>query len=63
MNWKQKLSSRKLWAALGAWVSSLLMAFNVNEMTQAQVAIIISGIGALVVYILAQASVDKNRDE
>jgi len=55
---KKKLGSRKLWTAVGAWVTSLLMSFNISENVIAQTAIIVSGIGALVVYILAQAAVD-----
>ena len=64
IDWKRKLGSRKLWAALGAWVTSLLAAFEVSENVIAQTAIIITGIGALVVYVLAEASVDrKDRDQ
>lgn len=62
INWKQKLSSRKLWATASAWITSLLTAFNVSDNVIAQTAIIISGIGALVVYILAEAKVDANRE-
>ena len=63
INWKKKLSSRKLWAAFAGWVSSLLTAFNVTENVIAQAGIIIAGIGSLVVYILAESYVDgKNAD-
>lgn len=60
--WKQKLSSRKLWAAVGAWATSLLTAFNVSESVTVRVALIISGIGALIVYILAETRVDEARE-
>ena len=58
INWKNKLSSRKLWAAIAAWITSILTAFNASESVVARTAIIISGIGALIVYMLAEAHVD-----
>lgn len=61
IDWKSKLSSRKLWIAVGAWITSLLTAFNVSESVIARVAIIVSGIGALVVYVLAEAYIDGKR--
>lgn len=60
-DWKSKLSSRKLWVAVGAWITSLLTAFNVSESVIARVAIIVSGIGALAVYMLAEAYIDGKR--
>jgi len=61
INWKQKLSSRKFWAAVVAWITSLLTAFNIAENTVAQIIIIISGIGSLCVYMLAESLTDKAR--
>ena len=59
INWKRKLSSRKFWAAAGAWITSLLTAFNITENIIAQAGIIIAGIGALAVYMLAEGMADK----
>jgi hypothetical protein len=61
INWKQKLSSRKFWTALAAWLTSLLTAFNLTENTIARVSIIVAGIGALCVYMLAEAKADAGR--
>ena len=61
INWKQKLSSRKFWAGVAGWVTSLLTAFNVTDNTVAQVSIIIVGIGSLAVYMLAEGMTDKVR--
>lgn len=61
INWKQKLSSRKFWAAAAAWVTSLLTSFNVTENIIAQIIIIVSGIGSLCVYMLAEGMTDKAR--
>lgn len=57
----KKLSSRKFWAALLSWVTSVLTAFNVSDSAIAQVSVIVAGIGALVVYLLAETSVDIKR--
>jgi pimeloyl-ACP methyl ester carboxylesterase len=60
INWKDKLSSRKFWAALAALITAILTAFNVSDLTVEQVTIIIGGIGALVAYIFAEAHIDAN---
>ena len=61
IDWKTKLSSRKFWAAVAGWATSLLTAFNVTENAIAQVSIIIAGIGSLAVYMLAEGMTDKAR--
>lgn len=63
INWAQKLSSRKFWAALAGLVSSLLVFFNVPENKIAQISSIIGAVGVLAIYILAEAYVDANRVE
>ena len=63
INWKQKLSSRKLWTGVAGWLTSLLAAFHVAPDTIAQVALIIAGIGSLAVYMLAEGMTDKARGE
>ena len=63
ISWKSKFSSRKFWAAIAAWITSLLTAFNASENVIARTVIIVSGIGALVVYMLAEAHVDAKREE
>jgi hypothetical protein len=59
----KKLTSRKFWAALAAWLTSLLTAFNVADTTISRIILIVSGIGALCVYIFAEGLVDKNNKE
>lgn len=59
INWKQKLSSRKFWAAAAAWLTSLLTAFNVTDSVIAQAGILVAGIGSLCVYMLAEGMTDK----
>lgn len=62
INWKQKLSSRKFWAALIGFITSILYAFNVAESDVAQIAGIITAGSTLVIYILTEGYVDANRD-
>lgn len=61
IDWKTKLSSRKFWAGVVSFVSAILLAFNVDEMTTNQIITIVTGIGALVVYICAETYVDTKR--
>jgi len=63
INWKQKLTSRKFWMAVVAFVTPLLLAFGVAEDSVTQVtAIIIAGADVLA-YIIAEGMVDANRTE
>lgn len=62
INWKEKLSSRKFWAMLAALIVAALIFFNVGENQIAQISSIIGAFGSIVVYMLAEASVDKTRN-
>jgi len=58
INWKAKLTSRKLWVAVADFVGMLMVAFGVAEDTVTQVAaLILAGAGALA-YIIAEGLVD-----
>lgn len=59
IDWKRKLSSRKFWAMLAALILSVLTAFGVPELKGEQVVVIVTGIGAIAVYMLAEGAVDK----
>ena len=63
INWKQKLTSRKVWAALAGFVTSILVALNYNELTIQQITAIISAAGILIAYILGESYVDANRKD
>lgn len=62
VNWKQKLTSRKFWAAVVGFVTPILIVFNVPNLTIEQVTAIITSGGALTAYILAEGNVDANRE-
>lgn len=63
MDWKTKLSSRKLWAAIIAFVTSLLLAMGAEPDTIEKVVGIIMSGGALIAYILAEGYIDAKREE
>lgn len=63
INWKQKLTSRKLWVALVGFITALLVAFNLEEADIAQVAAVIMAFGTLISYILAEGWIDAKREE
>jgi len=54
----RKLTSRKFWVALVAFVSALLTAFHVSEGSIAQVTSIIMAFGSLLIYMLAESATD-----
>jgi hypothetical protein len=63
IDWKRKLTSRKFWMALVAFITPLLLAFGVTEDSVTQVtAIIIAGADVLA-YILAEGMVDAKNAE
>lgn len=62
INWKQKLSSRKFWAAIISYITGILATFNISDNAVLQITAILGGIGALMVYILAETYVDGKRE-
>ena len=63
IDWKTKLTSRKLWVAISEFVGMLLVAFGVAEDTVTQiVALIMAGAG-MIAYIIAEGLVDAKATE
>ena len=58
INWKQKLSSRKFWAAIAGAVASFGAAFSIPDNTIAVVVGILGGVGSICAYIFAEAATD-----
>lgn len=58
MNWKKKLTSRKLWLAVAAFVSGLIVAFGGEESTANTVAGVILQGAAVLGYLLAEGLAD-----
>ena len=61
INWKQKLTSRKFWAALIGFVTALMVAFGVNNLTIEQVVALITAASTLIAYIIGEGMVDAAR--
>ncbi len=61
INWKQKLTSRKFWAAVIGFVTALMVAFGVNDLTIEQVVAIITAASTLIAYIVGEGIVDAAR--
>ncbi|NGQ95519.1 hypothetical protein G3578_10175 [Brevibacillus sp. SYP-B805] len=61
IDWKAKLSSRKLWLALSGFVTSVLVLFGTDADTITKVTAMITALGSVVAYILAEGYVDAER--
>lgn len=58
IDWKKKLTSRKFWLALVAFVTPLMLAFGMAESDVAQVAAIIMAGADVLAYIIAEGMID-----
>ena len=63
INWKQKLTSRKFWAAVVSFVTTILIVLNYSEMEVEQVAGLITATASLIAYIIGDGMVDAKRVE
>lgn len=61
VNWKQKLSSRKLWAAVAAAVLAVIAAVFGGNLSAETVDMIKTGIYSLVAYVFGEGAVDFAR--
>lgn len=58
IDWKRKLSSRKLWAAAAGIVTGLAMVFGLDEGTISNVAGAVLSVASVVTYIITEGKVD-----
>ena len=61
IDWKQKLTSRKFWAAIIGFVTPLLLAFGISEDIVVQVSGIIMSGATAIAYIIGEGLVDSER--
>ena len=61
IDWKQKLTSRKFWMAVVAFITPLMLAFGVAEDTTTQVVAIVMAGADVLAYIVAEGMVDSTR--
>ncbi len=58
IDWKRKLSSRKLWAAVAGIVTGLAMVFRLDEGIISSVAGAVVSVASVVAYIVTEGKVD-----
>lgn len=63
IDWKRKLSSRKLWAAAAGIVAGLAMVFGLDENIVSTVSGAVVSAASIFAYIIAEGSVDTARAE
>ena len=63
INWKQKLTSRKFWVAVIGFITAIMVAFGVDDLTIEQVVALITAMASLVAYIIGEGMVDSARVE
>lgn len=61
INWKQKLTSRKFWAAVIGVVVALAAVFGIPDITTEQIVAVITAVSVLIAYILGEGLVDAAR--
>lgn len=61
IDWKKKLTSRKFWMAVVAFITPLLLAFGVSENEVAQIVAIVMAGADVVAYIIAEGLVDAGQ--
>ena len=58
IDWKRKLTSRKLWAAVCALATNLILAFGGTQETAVQITAIIMAGAAVIAYIIGEGLTD-----
>ena len=58
IDWKRKLSSRKLWAAVAGIITGLAMVFGLDQGVISNVAGAVVSASSVVAYIMAEGKVD-----
>lgn len=61
INWKQKLTSRKFWAALTGFITAIMIVLKIDNITQEQVIGLVSAVSVLIAYIVGEGLVDASR--
>lgn len=61
IDWKSKLTSRKFWTAVIGFITAIMIAFNVPDLTIEQVTAIVTAGATLIAYIIGEGMVDAAR--
>ena len=60
MNWKRKLTSRKLWMSIASFISMLLIYFGHTEGEASRVAALIMAGATVIGYVIGEGLADSN---
>ena len=60
INWKQKLTSRKFWMAVVAFITPLMLAFGMAEDNVTQIVAIVMAGADVLAYIIAEGMIDAS---
>ena len=63
IDWKRKLTSRKLWMSVASFASMLLVFFNFSESQAAQVAALIMAGATVIGYVIGEGLADSKPSE
>ena len=63
IDWKAKLSSRKLWVAVAGLVTGIVILATSNESTASEIGGLVMTFGSIVAYIVGEGLVDSKRIE
>lgn len=63
IDWKRKLTSRKLWVSIAGFVTLLLVALNFTESEAAQVAALIMAGADVIGYVIGEGLADSTNKE
>ena len=58
INWKRKLTSRKMWAAVATFVAMMIVATGGSENTATQITGLIMAGGSMIAYIIGEGFAD-----
>ena len=58
IDWKKKLTSRKLWAAIAGIVTGLAMVFGLDEGTMSTVSGAVVSVASVITYIITEGKID-----
>ena len=63
IDWKRKLTSRKFWVSIAAFVTMILIFFNVDKGTSEQVAALIMAGATIIGYVVGEGLADGGNKE
>lgn len=58
IDWKKKLTSRKLWAAIAGIVTGLAMVFGLDDGTMSTVSGAVVSVASVITYIITEGKID-----